>query len=138
MRLSSKLTLLSKVTILLIGLPMSCVIAIESQYAIWSLAVTLILIVFCVFFAVKTADLYRENETYIFQRLGLGKVSVAPQEIGKIKHFKFQKYSYLWFETEKGSFLVIAPMWGEERTALLNIYDTYQSNLESKPVSSTK
>ena len=129
MRLSSQLTLLSKVAIILIGLPISAVIAVETQYAIWGIAISLLLMAFCVFFAIKTADLYKENDNLIFQKPMQGKVTVASHEVSKVKLFKSKKHTYLWFETAKGSFLVIAPMWGEERAALLKIHEGHQSNL---------
>jgi hypothetical protein len=126
MRLSSKLTLLSQVAILLIGIPVSCVIAVESQYAIWGLAVSLILITLCLFFGVKTSDLYQENEILIFKRPLQGKISVTPHEVLKIKLVKSNKHTYLWFTTAKGNFLVIAPLWGDEKSALLKIHGNLQ------------
>ncbi len=131
MRVSSKLTLFSKIMILVFGIPVSCVIAYESQYALWSIGVSLLMIALCLFFAVKTADLYKENETLVFQKPMTGRVSVNKHEIKKVKLFRSSKHTYLWFNTLKGSFLVIAPMWGDEREALLKIHSEYSTALSA-------
>lgn len=122
--MSSKLTLLSKIMILVLGLPISGMVAIESHFAIWSLGISLLMMVFCLFFALKAADLYKENDSLVFHKPLQGKISVNSHEVKKVKLFKSRRHTYVWFETIKGSFLIIAPMWGKERDALLNIYNS--------------
>jgi hypothetical protein len=126
MRLSSKLTFLSKILILLIGLPISCVIVAETQYALRSFALAFIMAVFCTWFSFKTTELYKADTALTFKKTFQGEITVDHREINKIKFISTKKHSYLWFDTTKGTFLIIAPMWGTEKDALMKMYETHR------------
>ena len=127
MRLSSKLTTFSKILILLLGIPISCVIAVQTDYAVWGVGLSILLVCCCVFFALKTADLYKNNDVFVFKKFGASDTLVLFNEINKVKIFHSNKNTYLWFDTTKGSFLVIAPMWGDSKLALIDIYSQYKT-----------
>lgn len=125
-RLSSKLTTLSKVSLPLLGIPIALTIPLNTNYAIWAILASISLAVFCIYISkILTNASLAENKLQ-FEGLFSPPVTVAFSEIVKFKKINSRRYLYFYFKTSLQSFLVIAPLWGDGRKALMELYEKYQ------------
>jgi hypothetical protein len=128
LRLSSKLTKVSKVLVLLLGIPIAFTIPHQTGYPIWAIGIFITLVGFCFYFSKISADAFLHADKIQFEGLFVSPNPVDLKQIEKIKQFKSKKHLYFYFKTKVGPFLVIAPLWGDGRKAILDLYEKASSN----------
>lgn len=121
-RISSKLTIPSKILSIALGLPISAVIAVQTQFAWWAVLISLGLIVFCLWCSYVTVDAYIEKNNLVIKGLFMTHQQVPFESIQSMKMFRSKKHTYFYFKATHHKFLVISPIWGKEKEALFELY----------------
>lgn len=126
-RISSQLTILSKILLIIFGLPISAVIAIQTQFAWWAVLISLTLVALCIWFSYVTVNAFLEEKHLIITGLFKGNENVPLESIQSVKMFSSKKNTYFFFKATNHKFLVISPVWGKEREALFGLYEKFSS-----------
>jgi hypothetical protein len=121
-RLSSKLTKVSKVFLILFGIPISLTVSVQTHFAVWAILISVALIVFCVYFSYLTLDAFKQGDAIRFVGLFGSETIVERQNILKISRLRSRRNEYFFFTTAAAKFLVIAPLWGAGYDELNKIY----------------
>ncbi len=104
-------------------------IAVETHYAVWALAIAMTLVVLIAAFSWTLADAYLDDGQLRFAGLFGAGARVELREVSAIKKISSGRHHYFYFSTTKGNFLVVAPVWGEGRKALLDLYEDRRSGI---------
>lgn len=126
-RISSQLTILSKILLILIGLPICAVIATQTQFVWWGVLISLGLVAFCLWCSYITVNAFLEEKHLVVKGLFKSAQQVPLESIQNVKVFRSKKHTYFYFKSTKHKFLVISPVWGKEREALFNLYEKLTS-----------
>lgn len=128
-RISSKLTILSKISLILIGIPISVIIATQTQFAWWAILISIALTYFCVWCSYKLVNAYLEPSLLVIKGLVKPSQQVPIDSIQSIKMFQSKKHTYFYFKTSEHKFLIISPIWGKEREALFELHQKYSNKI---------
>ena len=129
-RISSQLTILSKVMLILLGLPISAVIAVQTQFTWWGILIALGLCAFCLWCSYMTVNAFLEEKHLVVKGLIKPPQHVPIESIQSVKMFRSKKHTYFYFKASDHKFLLISPVWGKEREALFALYE----KLSTKPI----
>lgn len=124
--ISSKITNFSKIALILLGLPISAVVAVETQYSWWGVLIGLGLAAFCIYIARITVNSQMEGETFLFKGLFQPQVQIPLSAVQSIQMFRSKKHTYFLISSRAHRYFVISPLWGSGREHLLRIYQEFQ------------
>ncbi len=122
-QVSTKITKLTKILLIVLGIPISFSIPANTAYAVWAVLLFIVPSVACVYFSYICVDAFLSPTEIIFTGLTGKSKKITLNEIINIKRFRSRRNLYFYFYTTVGKFLVIAPMWGEERNLINDLYE---------------
>ena len=126
LRLSSKLTMLTKVLTLLVGIPVSALIVFRTNYSWWGDILGLLCGALSVAFAYLAVDAHLTGNDFLITGLFETQKRVNLSAIQEIKKFKSRGQSYYVTPNEK--FLIMCPLFGDGRKVLYKLYNEFKEN----------
>ncbi len=127
LRISSQLTILSKLLLIFLGLPISAIVSFQTQFAWWGILISFSLFAFCIWASYITVNAYLEEKHMIIKGLFKAQQRVPLESIKSVKKLRSRQHTYFYFTTTDLKFLVISPVWGKEKEALFSLYEKLTS-----------